>query len=115
MGSSMFLLVTDIIWKLAEKNHLSQVKIIAPYSAHTNHLDTYPALLPPIMMIVSPSGTPQAPSSGGSMLAASREKLAPPKYVCLGYLGKGKVMTERQMKKQNFLLYYSTPSIEGVE
>ena len=27
----MFLLVTDVIWELAEKNHERQVKIIAPY------------------------------------------------------------------------------------
>ena len=28
----MFLLVTDVIWELAEKNHERQVKIIAPYA-----------------------------------------------------------------------------------
>ena len=33
MGSNMLLLVTDVIWELAEKNHERQVKIIAPYSA----------------------------------------------------------------------------------
>ena len=31
MESNMFLLVTDVIWELAEKNHERQVKIIAPY------------------------------------------------------------------------------------
>ena len=31
MGSNMLLLVTDVIWELAEKNHERQVKIIAPY------------------------------------------------------------------------------------
>ena len=30
VGSNMFLLVTDVIWELAEKNHERQVKIIAP-------------------------------------------------------------------------------------
>ena len=42
MGSSMFLLVTDVIWELAEKNHESQVKIIAPYSSSLINLLSLP-------------------------------------------------------------------------
>ena len=35
------------------------------YAEIKYYLDTYPPLLPPIMMIDSPSGTPHAPSPGG--------------------------------------------------
>ena len=41
------------------------------------NLDTYPPLLPPIMMIVSPSGTPHAPSPGGFAVPLNASEKVP--------------------------------------
>ena len=63
---------------LAKGNSLPFVYI--KVASKCGHLDTVPLSLPPIRMIVSSSGTPQAPGPGGLIPEALREKLPPPGY-----------------------------------